>query len=81
MDIRQLIMGQKDSRGMIGKLARGANIYNGTSNAAHKGGGQQFGRPPKKQKNTPGLTTPTPSPQTVPMAAIKRRMTRGTRGY
>lgn len=39
------LMGQKDARGPQGQMARGNNIYNGGSNAAQQGGGQQFGRP------------------------------------
>lgn len=35
----------KDSRGPVGILSRGKPIYNGGSNAAHMGGGPQFGRP------------------------------------
>lgn len=39
------LRGIKDSRGPIGILSRGKNIYNGGSTAAHSGGGPQFGRP------------------------------------
>lgn len=44
-ELMRLLSGMKDSRGPQGIAARGANIYNGTSNAAHRGGGPQFGRP------------------------------------
>lgn len=37
----------QDSRGPVGIFARGKNIYGGVSNAAHRGGGPQFGRPRK----------------------------------
>jgi len=36
---------QQDARGPVGILSRGANIYNSGSNAAHMGGGPQYGRP------------------------------------
>lgn len=39
--------GEKDSRGPIGIFARGKNVYKGGSQAAHSGGGIQFGRPSK----------------------------------
>ena len=39
------LQGLKDSRGPVGILSRGKNIYNGGSGAAHSGGGPQFGRP------------------------------------
>lgn len=42
------IYGGKNSNGKIGMLARGKNIYDSTSGAAHKGGGSQYGRPKKK---------------------------------
>jgi len=35
----------QDARGPVGILSRGKNIYNHGSNAAHMGGGPQFGRP------------------------------------
>lgn len=41
------VMGIVDARSKRGILSRGANIYKGGSNAAHKGGGPQFGRPKK----------------------------------
>lgn len=41
------LQGIKDSRGPIGMFSRGKNIYGGVSNAAHKGGGIQYGRPRK----------------------------------
>lgn len=45
-------LGLKDSRGPQGEFARGKNVYKNGSNAAHSGGGPQFGRPaaPKKGK-------------------------------
>lgn len=39
------LSGVKDSRSTQAIFSRGANIYNSGSHAAHKGGGQQFGRP------------------------------------
>lgn len=39
--------GVKDSRGPVGIFSRGKNVYNGSSKAAHSGGGVQFGRPSK----------------------------------
>lgn len=37
----------KDVRGPVGIFARGKNVYNGSSHAAHSGGGLQYGRPSK----------------------------------
>lgn len=45
--IQRRLTGQGDSRGSAGILSRGPNVYNGGSNAAHSGGGPQFGRPPE----------------------------------
>lgn len=42
------VMGIVDGRSKTGIFSRGANVYNGVSKAAHKGGGPQFGRPKKK---------------------------------
>lgn len=39
------LQGMPDPRGMTGILSRGSNVYNGASNAAQQGGGDQFGRP------------------------------------
>ena len=47
-DLVRRLSGVKDSRGKIGIFSRGANIYNGGSKAAHKGGGVQYGRPRKE---------------------------------
>ena len=49
------LMGLQDAKGMRGILSRGKNIYNSTSNAAHSGGGQQYGRPKgsKTKKKNP----------------------------
>lgn len=41
------LKGRQDPRGPVGLFSRGAPIYNGMSNAAHRGGGPQFGRPKK----------------------------------
>ena len=41
------LQGVKDARGPVGIKARGKNVYNGGSRAAHSGGGVQFGRPSK----------------------------------
>ncbi len=46
-DYVKRILGQDDPRSMVGKLARGSNVYNGGSSAAHSGGGLQYGRPKK----------------------------------
>lgn len=43
--VRRRLQGLQDSRSRIGILSRGKNIYNGTSYAAHSGGGPQYGRP------------------------------------
>lgn len=43
--LQKRLFGQQDSRGPVGMLARGKNVYNGASMAAHSGGGPQFGRP------------------------------------
>jgi hypothetical protein len=40
----QTLQGLKDSRGPQGILSRGANVYNGGSLAAQRGGGLQYGR-------------------------------------
>jgi hypothetical protein len=42
----QTLQGLKDSRGPQGIMSRGANIYNGASLAAQRGGGLQYGRYP-----------------------------------
>lgn len=39
--------GLPDSRGPVGQFARGKPVYLGGSNAAHRGGGPQYGRPRK----------------------------------
>lgn len=39
------LMGIKDARGKVGIYSRGKNVYRGGSNAAHAGGGVQYGRP------------------------------------
>ena len=39
------LRGFKDSRSKRAILSRGANVYKGVSMSAHRGGGQQFGRP------------------------------------
>lgn len=39
------LLGIQDARGPVGILSRGKPIYRGGSNAAHMGGGPQFGRP------------------------------------
>lgn len=36
------LMGDNDPRGMQGIMSRGANVYRGTSNAAHSGGGIDY---------------------------------------
>lgn len=41
------LRGKQDPRGPVGILSRGKPIYGGFSNAAHRGGGPQFGRPKK----------------------------------
>lgn len=46
MALQRRLLGQQDSRGPVGMLSRGANVYGGASMAAHSGGGPQFGRPP-----------------------------------
>ena len=38
--------GMNDPRGMVGELARGANVYPG-GGPAQQGGGTQYGRPPE----------------------------------
>lgn len=43
---QQELNGIGDARSMPGIFSRGANVYNGTSLAAHSGGGVQYGRPP-----------------------------------
>lgn len=39
------LAGRQDPRGPVGILSRGNPLYKGFSNAAHRGGGPQFGRP------------------------------------
>lgn len=43
-DMMKKLMGIKDSRGPVGMLARGKNMYPG-GGPAQSGGGVQFGRP------------------------------------
>jgi len=43
-DMLKKLQGIKDSRGSVGMLSRGKNMYPG-GNAAQQGGGPQFGRP------------------------------------
>jgi hypothetical protein len=38
-------LGVRDSRGMVGILSRGKNVYRGGVPNAHSGGGPQYGRP------------------------------------
>lgn len=40
-------LGVRDSRGIVGILSRGKNVYRGGTPNAHSGGGPQFGRPSK----------------------------------
>lgn len=47
------LMGFQDSRGPVGMYSRGTNVYNGTTNSAHIGGGAQFGRPPNQPPQRP----------------------------
>jgi len=47
------LQGFKDSRGPVGQLSRGNNVYNGASSAAQSGGGMQFGRPPEQTQQRP----------------------------
>lgn len=54
-----------DPRGLEGILARGSNVYNGAGNAAHSGGGPQFGRPP-----TDGPMRPPSAPSPVDMPGM-----------
>ena len=73
---------QPDSRSTQGILSRGKNIYNGGSNAAHRGGGPQYGRP----REGPQLVGPNSILQRItgvatqtPIAnsdAVKRRLQR-----
>lgn len=46
--LQKRLLGQVDSRGMQGIFSRGKNIYHGGTNAAHSGGGPQYGRPRKR---------------------------------
>lgn len=50
--LQRRLKGQQDSRGPVGILSRGKNVYNGASTAAHSGGGQQYGRPRMAQAQT-----------------------------
>lgn len=43
----KILQGHHDARSLRGRMARGNNVYKGTSQAAHRGGGIQFGRPKK----------------------------------
>jgi hypothetical protein len=45
-DVLKKLQGIKDSRGPVGQLARGNNMYPG-GNAARTGGGPDIGRPPE----------------------------------
>lgn len=47
MNVLQKLRGLHDARSSRGILARGKNVYNGGSSAAHRGGGNQYGRPKK----------------------------------
>lgn len=49
-DIMKKLQGIKDSRGPVGQLARGNNVYPG-GNAARTGGGPGIGRPPEAAAN------------------------------
>lgn len=46
----QGLQGQKDSKGIVGTLARGKNMYPG-GNAAQSGGGPQMGAPSSQPQN------------------------------
>lgn len=57
--LQRRLMGQKDPRSSAGILARGSNVYKGTSTRAHAGGGSNFGAP-KKTPSFPNVgQTPT----------------------
>lgn len=75
MPWKDKLLGERDSRGMQGIFARGSNVYNGGTSAAHSGGGPQFGRPTVKKPSTPSAQ---PMQGDNPyMAAIRRRLLRG----
>lgn len=46
----QTLQGLQDSRGPVGIMSRGKNVYNGASQAAQSGGGMQYGRYPYAQQ-------------------------------
>ena len=47
-NLLEKLQGFQSSKGPVGIAARGKNVYRGTSHAAHKGGGPQYGRPRKR---------------------------------
>lgn len=47
----QTLNGLKDPRSTEGIFSRGANVYNGGSLAAQRGGGLQYGRYPAYQQS------------------------------
>lgn len=87
--LQKKLLGQQDSRGPVGILSRGANVYNGASMAAHSGGGSQFGRPPSvgtqqqnvqpnlraimQQGSESGIMDMNPKPVNL-LGAIQRRL-------
>lgn len=54
--LQRRLMGQKDPRSNAGILARGSNVYKGTSTRAHAGGGSQFGAPVQAINRNPSKT-------------------------
>lgn len=88
--LQRRLKGIQDSRGPVGILARGKNIYNGASTAAHSGGGAQFGRPrtnqvdPQTQNIQPNLKMPSGpidlNPKAIDlMDAMRRRLSGNSR--
>lgn len=93
--LQRRLFGQQDSRGPVGMMARGANVYNGASLAAHSGGGSQFGRPRTnplqsqgqegdiqpnlRMEDSGGLTDLNPQPINL-LGAIQRRLSRSSSG-
>ena len=55
MSVQKKLMGLQDAKGMRGILSRGKNVYNSTSNAAHSGGGIQYGRPKGSKTKKQGI--------------------------
>ncbi len=79
-DVLKRLQGIKDSRGLVGEMARGKNMYPGGNNAHSGPGGPEMGRPPTAispdavqavmqqtgHAAPPQVTSP---PQVMPMAS------------